>query len=109
MVFGRVFPAPLAFSNDMVLEGHCILVALHNDEFAPPPCKMNSQRKLISPRRDAMNDSIAAQHLNQRIDGREDGIIQKLCVVLVVFLLSLHCLALCRQLFVRDVLERSHP
>jgi hypothetical protein len=109
MVFGRVFAPPLAFGNDVVLEGYRILVALHNDEFTPSPCKMNSQRKLVAPRRNAMNDPIAAQHLNQRIDRREDGIIQKLCVVLVVFLLPLHRLTLCRQLFVRDVLERSHP
>jgi hypothetical protein len=53
-----------------------------------------------------MNDAIVGQKLDQVVDGREDGAVEEVGVVLVILLLALESLALGGELFRRHVLER---
>ena len=48
-----------------------------------------------------MDHAIAIHQLHKPLDGREDGGLEKVCVILVVFLLARHCLTLSGKLFRR--------
>ena len=77
MVLGGIVAALFAFGDDVMLEGHAILVALHDDQLAPSPGQMNPQRKLVSPGADAMHDPVPGQQTYQRIDRRKHRALRK--------------------------------
>jgi hypothetical protein len=70
---------------------------------------MNTQRKLVAPTADAMHDLVGGQQLRDRIDGRDNRLLEKVLVIAVVFLLLGHGLALGGEFFRGDVAKRDDP
>src|SRR4051794_12463644 len=69
---------------------------------------MYAERELVAPGADAVDDAVGRQQLDQRVDGREDGALEELFVVLVELRLAIDGLTFGGELFGRHVHERLH-
>ena len=78
VVLGRVVAAFFAFGDDVMLERHGVLVALHDDQLPPPPSQVHADGKLVSPGGDTVNNAVGEQELHQRIDGGQDGALEEI-------------------------------
>src|ERR1700678_2248185 len=108
VVLRAFIAAFFALGDDVVFEGYAILVALHDDQLAPSPGEMNSQRELVSPGADAMNDAVLGEEFDQVVHRGEDGAVEEFGVILVVVAEPLDRVALGGQLFRRDLTERRY-
>jgi hypothetical protein len=71
--------------------------------------QMNAERQLVAPRADAMDDSGFGEKFDEVIDGRKDGSVEELGIVLVVIAEPLDGFAFGREFFRRYIAEWRDP